>query len=120
MHIRTIGLFNARAKNVVATCRLLVERHGGEAPAEREALERLPGVGRKTANVVLNTASGVPAITVDTHIFRVASRTRLRATGGSRTGRSALHGPSAANRGAVTPTARAGPRDFDESARNRQ
>ena len=76
-HIRNIGLFNAKAKNVVATCRLLVERHGGEVPSEREALESLPGVGRKTANVVLNTAFGVPVIAVDTHIFRVANRTRL-------------------------------------------
>ena len=76
-HIRTIGLFNAKAKNVIATCRLLVERHGGEVPPEREALESLPGVGRKTANVVLNTAFGVPVIAVDTHIFRVANRTRL-------------------------------------------
>ena len=76
-HIRTIGLFNAKAKNVVATCRLLVELHGSEVPSEREALERLPGVGRKTANVVLNTAFGLPVIAVDTHIFRVANRTRL-------------------------------------------
>ena len=76
-HIRTIGLFNAKAKNVVETCRLLVDHHGGTVPAEREALERLPGVGRKTANVVLNTAFGVPVIAVDTHIFRVANRTRL-------------------------------------------
>ena len=76
-HIRTIGLFNAKAKNVVETCRLLVEHHAGAVPAEREALERLPGVGRKTANVVLNTAFGVPVIAVDTHIFRVANRTRL-------------------------------------------
>ena len=76
-HIRNIGLFNAKAKNVVATCRLLVERHGGEVPSDREALESLPGVGRKTANVVLNTAFGVPVIAVDTHIFRVANRTRL-------------------------------------------
>ena len=76
-HIRNIGLFNAKAKNVVATCRLLLDRHGGEVPDEREALERLPGVGRKTANVVLNTAFGVPVIAVDTHIFRVANRTRL-------------------------------------------
>ena len=76
-HIRTIGLFNAKAKNVVATCGLLIEHHGGEVPPEREALERLPGVGRKTANVVLNTAFGVPVIAVDTHIFRVANRTRL-------------------------------------------
>ena len=75
--IRNIGLFNAKAKNVVATCRILTERHGGEVPSEREALERLPGVGRKTANVVLNTAFGVPVIAVDTHIFRVANRTRL-------------------------------------------
>ena len=76
-HIRNIGLFNAKAKNVVATCRLLLDHHGGEVPHEREALERLPGVGRKTANVVLNTAFGVPVIAVDTHIFRVANRTRL-------------------------------------------
>ena len=76
-HIRNIGLFNAKAKNVVATCRLLLERHAGEVPREREALESLPGVGRKTANVVLNTAFGVPVIAVDTHIFRVANRTRL-------------------------------------------
>ena len=76
-HIRNIGLFNAKAKNVIATCRLLLDHHGGEVPHEREALERLPGVGRKTANVVLNTAFGVPVIAVDTHIFRVANRTRL-------------------------------------------
>ena len=76
-HIRNIGLFNAKAKNVIATCRLLLDHHGGEVPCEREALERLPGVGRKTANVVLNTAFGVPVIAVDTHIFRVANRTRL-------------------------------------------
>ena len=76
-HIRTIGLFNAKAKNVVATCLLLVEHHGGEVPSDRESLERLPGVGRKTANVVLNTAFGMPVIAVDTHIFRVANRTRL-------------------------------------------
>ena len=76
-HVRNIGLFNAKAKNVVATCRLLLDLHGGKVPDEREALERLPGVGRKTANVVLNTAFGVPVIAVDTHIFRVANRTRL-------------------------------------------
>ena len=76
-YIRNIGLFNAKARNVIATCRLLLDRHGGEVPREREALERLPGVGRKTANVVLNTAFGVPVIAVDTHIFRVANRTRL-------------------------------------------
>ena len=76
-HIHNIGLFNAKAKNVIATCRLLLDLHGGEVPSEREALEHLPGVGRKTANVVLNTAFGVPVIAVDTHIFRVANRIRL-------------------------------------------
>ncbi|MGB0133372.1 endonuclease III [Dokdonella sp.] len=75
--ISTIGLFNAKAKNVIATCRILVDRHGGEVPRSREALEALPGVGRKTANVVLNTAFGEPTIAVDTHIFRVANRTGL-------------------------------------------
>ncbi|WP_246154490.1 endonuclease III [Oryzomicrobium terrae] len=76
-HIKTIGLFRTKAKNVIATCRLLLERHNGEVPQTREALEALPGVGRKTANVVLNTAFGQPTIAVDTHIFRVANRTRL-------------------------------------------
>lgn len=76
-HIRTLGLFNAKAKNVIATCKLLLERHGGEVPAEREALEALPGVGRKTANVVLNTAFGQPTMAVDTHIFRVSNRTGI-------------------------------------------
>jgi endonuclease-3 len=76
-HIRTIGLYRNKAKNVVALSRLLIERHGGEVPAEREALEQLPGVGRKTANVVLNVAFGQPTIAVDTHIFRVANRTGL-------------------------------------------
>ena len=76
-HIRTIGLFRTKAKNVIATCRLLLERHGGEVPTTREALEALPGVGRKTANVVLNTAFGEPTMAVDTHIFRVANRTGL-------------------------------------------
>ena len=76
-HIATIGLFNAKAKNVIATCRILVEQHGGEVPRDRSALEALPGVGRKTANVVLNTAFGEPTISVDTHIFRVANRTGL-------------------------------------------
>jgi endonuclease-3 len=75
--ISSIGLFNAKAKNVIATCRLLIERHGGNVPDQREALEALPGVGRKTANVVLNTAFGQPVIAVDTHIFRVANRTGL-------------------------------------------
>ncbi|MGH8708544.1 MAG: endonuclease III, partial [Burkholderiales bacterium] len=75
--IRTIGLFRTKARNVVALSRLLVERHGGEVPATREALEALPGVGRKTANVVLNVAFGEPTIAVDTHIFRVANRTGL-------------------------------------------
>jgi endonuclease-3 len=76
-YISTIGLFNAKAKNVIATCRILVEEYGGEVPRTREALEALPGVGRKTANVVLNTAFGMPTIAVDTHIFRVANRTGL-------------------------------------------
>jgi endonuclease-3 len=75
--IRTIGLFNAKARNVIALSRLLVERHGGEVPRERAALEALPGVGRKTANVVLNIAFGEPTIAVDTHIFRVANRTGM-------------------------------------------
>ena len=76
-YISTIGLFNAKAKNAIETCRILIERHGGEVPRTREELEALPGVGRKTANVVLNTAFGVPTIAVDTHIFRVANRTGL-------------------------------------------
>jgi len=76
-YINTIGLYNAKARNVIATCRILVEQHGGEVPRERAALEALPGVGRKTANVVLNTAFGEPTIAVDTHIFRVANRTGL-------------------------------------------
>jgi endonuclease-3 len=76
-HIRTIGLFNSKAKNIIATCQQLIERHGGAVPRERAALEALPGVGRKTANVVLNTAFGEPTIAVDTHIFRVANRTRI-------------------------------------------
>ena len=76
-HIATIGLFNTKAKNVIATCAILVERFDGEVPNSRAALEALPGVGRKTANVVLNTAFGEPTIAVDTHIFRVANRTGL-------------------------------------------
>ncbi|MGE0582246.1 MAG: endonuclease III [Steroidobacteraceae bacterium] len=76
-HIRTIGLFNSKAKHIIETCGLLLERHGGEVPRERAALEALPGVGRKTANVILNTAFGEPTIAVDTHIFRVANRTGL-------------------------------------------
>lgn len=76
-YIRTIGLFNTKAKNIIETCRILVERHGGEVPRSREALEALPGVGRKTANVILNTAFGEPTIAVDTHIFRVANRTGI-------------------------------------------
>lgn len=76
-HIRHIGLFNTKAKNVIATSLLLVERHEGQVPAVREALEALPGVGRKTANVVLNTAFGLPTVAVDTHIFRVSNRTRI-------------------------------------------
>jgi endonuclease III len=76
-YIQTIGLFNTKAKNLVALSRRLLEDHGGEVPRSREALEALPGVGRKTANVVLNTAFGEPTIAVDTHIFRVANRTGL-------------------------------------------
>lgn len=76
-HIKTIGLYNTKAANIVQTSRLLIERHAGEVPASREALEALPGVGRKTANVVLNTAFGHSTIAVDTHIFRVANRTGL-------------------------------------------
>jgi endonuclease III len=75
--IRSLGFFNMKARNVLNLSRILVEEHGGEVPREREALERLPGVGRKTASVVLNTAFGVPAIAVDTHIFRVSNRTGL-------------------------------------------
>jgi len=76
-YIKTIGLFNTKARNIIALSKLLIERHGGEVPHQREALEALPGVGRKTANVVLNTAFGEPTIAVDTHIFRVANRTGL-------------------------------------------
>ena len=76
-HIKSIGLFNTKAENILKTCALLVERHDSEVPRDRAALESLPGVGRKTANVVLNTAFGEPTIAVDTHIFRVANRTRL-------------------------------------------
>jgi endonuclease-3 len=76
-YIRTIGLCNTKAKNVIATCKCLVDEHGGEVPRSREALEALPGVGRKTANVILNTAFGEPTIAVDTHIFRVARRTGI-------------------------------------------
>ena len=75
--IKTIGLFNTKAKNVIAAAQILVDEHGGEVPTERDALEKLPGVGRKTANVLLNTAFGQPTIAVDTHIFRVANRTGL-------------------------------------------
>ncbi len=78
--IKTIGLFNTKAQNVIKTCQILIEKHASEIPENREALEALPGVGRKTANVVLNTAFGWPTIAVDTHIFRVSNRTRL-ATG---------------------------------------
>ena len=78
-HIKTIGLFNNKAKNILATCALLIRDHGGQVPQDREALEQLPGVGRKTANVVLNTAFGQPTIAVDTHIFRVSNRTGIAA-----------------------------------------
>jgi endonuclease-3 len=76
-HIKSIGLYNGKAKNIIATSRLLIERHAGAVPQLRAALEALPGVGRKTANVILNTAFGEPTIAVDTHIFRVANRTGL-------------------------------------------
>jgi endonuclease-3 len=75
--IKTIGLFNTKARNIIKTCEILVEKHGGQVPRERAALEALPGVGRKTANVILNTAFGQPTIAVDTHIFRVANRTGI-------------------------------------------
>jgi endonuclease-3 len=76
-YIRTIGLYRTKARNLIATCRLLVERHGGEVPRHLEALQALPGVGRKTANVVLNVAFGEPTFAVDTHVFRVSNRTGL-------------------------------------------
>ncbi|MGE8689609.1 MAG: endonuclease III [Achromobacter sp.] len=76
-YIKTIGLFRTKAKNAIATCKILLEQHGGEVPQTREALEALPGVGRKTANVVLNTAFGQPTMAVDTHIFRVSNRTGI-------------------------------------------
>jgi endonuclease III len=76
-YIKTIGLYNSKAANIIKTCKLLIERHQGQVPSTRAELEALPGVGRKTANVVLNTAFGEPAIAVDTHIFRVANRTGL-------------------------------------------
>lgn len=76
-YIKTIGLFNNKAENIIKTCRILIEDHGSEVPTTREELERLPGVGRKTANVILNTAFGEPTIAVDTHIFRVANRTGI-------------------------------------------
>ena len=77
--IKTIGLYRTKAKNVIALSKLLIEKHGGNVPEDREALEALPGVGRKTANVVLNVAFGEPTIAVDTHIFRVSNRTGLAA-----------------------------------------
>ena len=76
-YIKTIGLFNSKAKNTIATCRLLIEKHNSQVPEDRGALEALPGVGRKTANVILNTAFGHPTIAVDTHIFRVSNRTGI-------------------------------------------
>jgi endonuclease-3 len=76
-HIQTIGLFRSKARHIMATCQMLVHQHGSEVPRTREALQALPGVGRKTANVVLNTAFGEPTIAVDTHIFRVANRTGI-------------------------------------------
>ena len=79
-YIKTIGLYNTKAKNILATCKMLVEQHQSTVPNDRKALEALPGVGRKTANVILNTAFGHPTVAVDTHIFRVANRTKI-ATG---------------------------------------
>jgi endonuclease III len=76
-YIRTIGLFNSKAKNIIGTCRMILEHYDGQVPSDRASLEALPGVGRKTANVILNTAFGQPTIAVDTHIFRVANRTGL-------------------------------------------
>ncbi len=76
-YIKTIGLYNSKARNIIKACRILVDEHGGRVPRDRAALEVLPGVGRKTANVILNTAFGEPTIAVDTHIFRVANRTKL-------------------------------------------
>ncbi|MDD9884468.1 MAG: endonuclease III [Gammaproteobacteria bacterium] len=76
-HIKTIGLYNTKADNILKTCRLILDRHGGQVPDTREQLEALPGVGRKTANVILNTAFGQPLIAVDTHVFRVSNRTRI-------------------------------------------
>ena len=76
-YIKTIGLFNSKAENIIKTCRILIEQYNSQVPEKREALEALPGVGRKTANVVLNTAFGWPTIAVDTHIFRVSNRTKL-------------------------------------------
>jgi endonuclease-3 len=76
-YIKTIGLYRAKAKHIMATCHMLIDQHGGEVPRTREALERLPGVGRKTANVIMNVAFGEPTIAVDTHIFRVANRTGI-------------------------------------------
>ncbi len=76
-YLKTIGLYRMKTRNVLATCRMLIDEHGGEVPRDRESLERLPGVGRKTANVVLNTAFGEATIAVDTHIFRVANRTNI-------------------------------------------
>lgn len=76
-YIQSIGLFNSKAKNIIRTCGILLEKHAGQVPETREELEALPGVGRKTANVILNTAFGQPTIAVDTHIFRVANRTRV-------------------------------------------
>jgi endonuclease-3 len=76
-HVRTVGLFNTKAKNVIALSQMLIAKHGGEVPHDRDALEELPGVGRKTANVVLNIAFGEPTMAVDTHVFRISNRTGL-------------------------------------------
>lgn len=76
-YVKTIGLYNTKAKNIIKTCQILIDKHNGEVPDDRKALEELPGVGRKTANVVLNTAFGHPTMAVDTHIFRVSKRTKI-------------------------------------------
>ena len=102
--IKTIGLFRTKAKNVVALSRKLVEEHGGEVPRTREALEALPGVGRKTANVVLNIAFGEPTIAVDTHIFRVGNRTGLAHRQDAVRGRDEARAGGAGRNTSVTPT----------------
>ena len=102
-HIRTIGLFNTKAKNVIALSQALVEQHGGEVPADRDALQTLPGVGRKTANVVMNVAFGAETFAVDTHVFRVANRTGLAPGQERRPGRGEARAADAAALAAPRP-----------------